>query len=426
MAATPAFSIVRRDLIRFVRSPVRTALMFSIPLAMAAIFALVFGGSNGPEITLRVLVFNEDEGPLGRFIQGAGQQQPADAGARLEVVPVGEEGYQMMEDGEASALVHVPAGFSDDYLAGRPVALEVVKNPSQAFLPQVVEEGVSLGAVVLSQASLAFRPELDTLQTFFSEEGVPPSADVAVLAAGINDRFAQVERYVLPPVLTLESTTAERSPEEEGSADPWSGGSVSILAVFLPGLSVMGILFLAQAATRDILRERETGLLRHLLAAPVSVTDYLVGKCLSVLLVTSLGFGVLVLVGVAMGVTWGAPLAVIVLVLATSIGAAGTLLLLMSLVRTERQGDALTTIVIIVWSMVGGVFLPVTQIPELLLPISKSSLTYWASDGFLELILRSGTLTDVLPNVAVLIGSGVLFVSIGVWRLHRTISAGVR
>jgi ABC-2 type transport system permease protein len=306
------------------------------------------------------------------------------------------------------------------------VALEVVKNPSQAFLPQVVEEGVSLGAVVLSQASVAFRPELETVQALFSEEGAPPSADVAALAAGINDRFAQVERYVLPPVLTLESSTAKREPEEEGAAGSWSGGSVSILSVFLPGLSVMGILFLAQAATRDILRERESGLLRHLLAAPVSVTDYLVGKCLSVLLVTALGFGVLVVVGLALGVTWGPPLAVAVLVLATSIGAAGTLLLLMSLVRTERQGDALTTIVIIVWSMVGGVFLPVSQIPGFLLPISKSSLTYWASEGFLDLILHSGGLADVLPNVLVLTGIGVLFVAVGVWRLHRTIAAGVR
>ncbi len=425
MAPTPVLSILRRDLVRFARSPIRTALMFSIPLAMAAIFALVFGGSSGePTITLQVLLFNEDEGPLGRLLQGLGQQQPADAGARLEVIPVGAEGYAMIEKGDASALVHVPATFSEDFLVGRPVTLEVVKNPSQAFLPQVVEEGVGLGAVILSEASRMFRDELATFHDLLARDEVPPSAEVAVLAAGFNDRLAQLERYLLPPVLTLESATAE--PTGEAAVNPTSGDSVSILSLFLPGLSVMGILFLAQAATGDILQERESGLLRHLLAAPVSVADYLTGKCLSVVLVSALGFAVLVAVGLAVGVTWGSPVAVVVLVATTALAAAGTLLLLTSLARTGRQADAVTTIVIIVWSMVGGTFLPISQIPSFLLPISRCSLTYWATDGFLELTLRGGTLADVVPNAAVLAGCGTLLVAIGVWRLHRQISAGVR
>ncbi len=71
----------------------------------------------------------------------------------------------------------------------------------------------------------------------------------------------------------------------------------------------MGILFLAQSATRDILRDREAGLLRHLLTAPVSPGDYLLGKCLSVLLVTAAGFALMTVVGSAMGVAWGPPLA---------------------------------------------------------------------------------------------------------------------
>ena len=69
----------------------------------------------------------------------------------------------------------------------------------------------------------------------------------------------------------------------------------------------MGILFLAQSATRDILRDREQGLVRHLLTAPVSTADYVRGKGLSVLLVTTAGFAVLVAIGLAAGVRWGLP-----------------------------------------------------------------------------------------------------------------------
>ncbi len=409
-------SIVRRDLTRYRRSPLRTALLFALPLTMAGIFALAFGG-GASDISIRVLIHDQDQGLLSRLLNGATGNPDIDQ--RLELVPVGEEGYEMIERGEASALVSIPAGFSDDYLLGRPTTLTVIKNPAQRFLPQVIEEGVGAGAVVLSQASRVLAPEFAQLHGMMSSDAVPESALVAALSVNTTDKLRAIQRYALPPIVALESVTLSKEAEAEAAAD------FSILSYFLPGLSIMGILFLAQGATRDILRERETGLLRHLLTAPVTVPEYLVGKCLSVLLVTSLGFAVLVAMGVAAGATWGSPLAVAGLVLASSLAASGTLLLIMSLVGSERQGDAVTTVVIIVWSLLGGAFIPVSQMPDFLLPLSQTTLTYWATDGFLALIVDSAGLAEILPNLAVLSLVGSLFLGIGAAMLRRRISAGV-
>ena len=90
--------------------------------------------------------------------------------------------------------------------------------------------------------------------------------------------------------------------EEGGEGE---GGSFNVLAFVLPGFSIMGILFLAQSATRDILVDRETGMLRHLLTAPVNATDFLIGKCLSVFAVTALGFVIFILIGIAGGLLGG-------------------------------------------------------------------------------------------------------------------------
>jgi hypothetical protein len=46
-----ALQILRRDLIRYWRNPLRTLLLFSLPLVMTAIFALAFG-SGGAESDL--------------------------------------------------------------------------------------------------------------------------------------------------------------------------------------------------------------------------------------------------------------------------------------------------------------------------------------------------------------------------------------
>ena len=67
-----AVEIVRRDLVRYWRNPVRTALLFALPLVMSAIFALVFGGGGTDQITIKVLLFDDDDSLLSVLLEGAG------------------------------------------------------------------------------------------------------------------------------------------------------------------------------------------------------------------------------------------------------------------------------------------------------------------------------------------------------------------
>jgi ABC-2 type transport system permease protein len=409
-------AIVRRDFVRYRRNPVRTALLFALPLVMAAIFTLVFGGGGPDDITIDVLLWDEDESLLSLLAQGAAGA--GDDDGQLDIRAVGEEGLEMMERGEASALIHIPLGFTDDYLLGRPAAIGLVKNPSEFFLPQVVEEGVGVGAAVLSASSRVFRSELEQIHGLMQTDEFPSDAVVAGLSSGFNSELAGLENIVFPPAITLETTTVKDASEEE---DP----DVPVLAFFLPGLAVMGVLFLAQSATRDILRDREAGLLRHLLTAPVTPRDYLLGKCLSVILVTAVGFGLITAAGTALGVSWGPPLAAGLLILATAVACSGTLLVIMSLVGSERQGDALTTIVIIVWSMLGGAFIPLDQMPAFLRPFSATTLVFWSTDAFNDLILRGQGLAAIVPNLAVLLGAGSVFLALGATILGRRIRRGI-
>ncbi|MCD4749154.1 MAG: ABC transporter permease [Thermoanaerobaculales bacterium] len=411
-----ALRIVLRDLKRLIRNPVRTALLFALPLMLAGIFTLVFGGDGGDGISIRVLVYDEDDGIVSRLLQGVGSAPEMDQ--KLELVPVGVEGFEMMERGEASALVHLPAGFSKTFLDGEPTTIQLLKNPAERFLPQVVEEGVGIGAEILSEGSRIFRPELETIGKLLDSKVFPADLAVAGIASGVNAKLRGLDKWLFPPVIDLETITIT-SPDTDAA----NGGG--ILAFFLPGLAMMGVLFLAQNATRDILQDRESGLLRHLLTAPVSPGDYLMGKCLSVLVVTVLGFVFLIGIGSLAGVDWGSPLNTAALILAASLGATGTLLLIMSLVGTERQGDALSTIVIMVWCLVGGAFFPLSQMPSFLESVSKSTLVYWAVDGFQKTLQTGAGLAEILPNLLILTGFGMGFLLIGAFVLRRRMAQGV-
>jgi len=411
-----ALAIVRRDLVRYLRNPVRTAMLFAVPLMLSGIFALVFGGGGVEQISIKVLLFDEDDSLLSKLLDGAGGSSAADQ--RLEIVSVGDEGYEMMERGEASALIHLPKGFSSDYLAGRPTTIDVVKNPSERFLPKVVDEGVGVGAVALSAGSRVFRSELEQIGGFVDSEDFPTDLAVASVSTGFNQKLKRFERFVMPPVIELETVTLSEATEGDDAT------TLDILAYFLPGFSVMGILFLAQSATRDILRDRDQGLVRHLLTAPVTAADYVRGKSLSVLLVTTAGFAVLVAIGVAAGVRWGYPPAAAAMVVASAVMASGVLLVITSFVGSERQGDTLATIVIMVSSMLGGAFVPISQMPAFIRPVAASTPVFWSVDGFSKLTLGGGGFADIAVNLAVLLGVGGSCMVIGSLLLQRKLERG--
>lgn len=409
------WALIKRDLVRMIRNPVRTALLFAFPLMLAGIFTLVFGGEPGESISITMLVYDEDQGLVGRFLGGAATSEEMDE--RLNLIPVGPEGFEMMEQGRASALVHIPEGFSKSLLKGDPTTIRVVKNPSERFLPQLVEEGTRIGASVLSVGSRVFRQELDTISTLSDREGFPSDAAVGMVAEGFNGKLKSLDRWLFPPLIELETTTVTESMD--------SAKSLSILAYFLPGLSVMAVLFLAQNSTRDILLERESGLLRHLLTGPVSAADYILGKCLSVILIGSIGFLILIVVGLVSGVDWGSFSTTIALVLAAALVAAGSMLLISSIVETDRQSDALSTIVIMLWCMLGGAFVPVSQFPGFLEPVARLTPVYWVVDGFTQAMTVGAGLPDLTTHLVVLAASGFAMLLVGATLLHRRMQRGL-
>ncbi|MEX1310313.1 MAG: hypothetical protein AB1Z65_07840, partial [Candidatus Sulfomarinibacteraceae bacterium] len=83
-------AILRRDLNRYRRNPARTALLFSLPLVMASVFALVFGGGGVDAISIRVLLWDEDDSIFSMLAGGAANSSVSESD--IDLVPVGPEG----------------------------------------------------------------------------------------------------------------------------------------------------------------------------------------------------------------------------------------------------------------------------------------------------------------------------------------------
>ena len=395
-------TLLRKDLVLRWRSPVSTLVMLLFPFMMAGLIGAVSSGSGSEGLPpIKMLLLDREDGFLGNFLAGA--TPPDDAELRLDVVKVGEEGFAMMEDGQASGMLIIPENFTEDLLDGRPVTLEFLRNPQESIKPEILEQGLQVVATYLDVAVKALGSELSRLDGMFDADEMPPVMVVTSLIGEFYEEVRKAERYLFPPVITLGTE------KEEGAPRPNLFGYVLVM------VSVMSVLFVAIRAVTDLYEDARTGMLRRQLSTPIPVGMLVASK-----LVFAVLFGVLVMVillvaGALLGwfdgmtdLPW-----IFVHTVAFALAAGGLMTVLVALVRTEKQAGLLSWIVVMVMSAVGGSFFPAEFMPAGIRGLSQFTLNYWAVEGYLDLIVRGDGMAAALPATLVLAAVGVVLAVAG-------------
>jgi ABC-2 type transport system permease protein len=185
-------------------------------------------------------------------------------------------------------------------------------------------------------------------------------------------------------------------------------------------MAIFFLFFTTGFASRSLLAEREQGTLPRILASPVRKTSVIVGKAISgfVLGVVSVAvmFGSL---GLLFDVSWGDPLALVVLTVVTVLAVMGLTALVQLLTKTNEQADALSSAVAAGLAMVGGNFFPIFQLPEVIQRISLLTPNGWALRGFTDVAYDGATLADLGPHIAVIAAFAVVTGGIAFMRAQR-------
>lgn len=407
--------LMRKDFIRRYRSPISTLVMLAFPFMMAGLIGSVSGGSGQSGITeLKVLLLDREDGILGGFLTGGAP--PEGEQVKLEIVKVGEEGFDRMERGEASAMLVIPENFTDDLLAGREVTLELVRNPTESIKPEIVEQGVEVLATYLDVAVKALGPELAQVRALFETDGMPSMITVTGLAGALYQQAAKAQTYLFPPVVTIATQ------KEEGAPRP------NLLGYILVMVSVMSVLFVAIRAVTDLYEDARTGMLRRQMSTPLPVRAIVASKLAFAVIFGMTVMLVLLLVGTLLG--WFEELQrsgwVLLHTAAFSLAAGSMMTVVVALVRTEKQAGILSWIVVMVMSVAGGSMFPAEFMPAPIQAFSRFTLNYWAVNGYLDLIVRGGTLQEALRATAILGGVGVVLGAVGLPLMQRRLREVLR
>ncbi|MEX1072023.1 MAG: ABC transporter permease [Anaerolineales bacterium] len=386
----------------------RSAFIFGVlmPVIFTAVIGLGmrgFGPDEGPPIW-RVAVVDNDNGA---FSQQLIERLDAEESLEAEALDA-ETAAAELESGDASAILILPADLSEQLQTGEASTLEFRMNVQEPQAAQVVEQAILAAlfqvssSIDIANTSLRVAERMD----LFAQPDAP-SEEVYFQDSLEAADEAQNEE----PPITLESSQLTRL----------EGTEVNIPIGFQqssPGIAVMFAMFFIVGGAASILLEREQGTLRRLLTAPVTKVTILGGKLLGVFIAGIIQFTILVAAGQFLfGVPWGqSPLALLVMVVSFSFAITALGMLISALMRTYAQVDAMSTLLILPLSGLGGAMWPIEIVPDFMQKIALWLPTGWAMRGFQDIIVRGLGLQDVLLEGGVLILFGIVFLAIGVWR----------
>ncbi len=403
MNARFLWAAVRKDLRRMRRDPLSLAMSLGIPLVLVTLITLVFGGQQAVPQG-RLLVADEDQSILSQVLISAFNREPLSKMVVTETTAKAD-GLRRMDSGDASALLIIPQGFQTAFLKNQPTQLQLVKNPAQAILPNIIEETLSIavdgGFYLQREAAIPLRSLTAMRQ--------PSDQTVAQMSVAFNQFGRSLAKYLNPSLIGLEMNVTSEERQNQGVA-----------AIFLPAMIFMGLLFISNSHALDIWKEQSWGTLRRLATTPVSLGTLLGGRLISLAVILS---GV-ALAGVA-GMRWFAQVHVASVLLATLwlvlSGMAFYLLLATITVYApnQRAANVIENLVIFPLALMGGSFFPFEMMPDWMARIGRFTPNGWAVIEFKALVAGTAHAKDLAIGAAYLaVGGSVLFL-ITVNRMRR-------
>ncbi len=445
-------TILRITYLRLSNNPLELLLIFVMPVIFFSIFATIFshGIASGTDKKIRVGWIWSQETSLGKelltFLQ---------ANSSLEVSSVADEPNEDHQDDEAltarilqaqqtgqyDLIVKLPPSFpheldtqSDPHSC--PVSLITDgQNPlAVAMVSSIVRGFFSQKSAALAVAALMKnRPRPD--QTHSVGEGastptVKPSAPGSKPAfedvRNPDDVFvAHEEAPWIDPKQTemigspSRLSAAPLSPETDEKTEvvdllietPQAVGQVNPrIAMFAAGIAVLFLLFSATGHAATLLEEVESGTLDRILVSQAGLFHILVGKWLAILTLGCLQVTVMFLWAEAvfriqLAQHW---LGFCVMTVSTSAATASFAMFLASLCHSRAQLSAVSTVIILSMSAVGGSMIPRFAMSDRMKEVGKWSFNAWALDGFQKVFWFQSPLSSLQMEVTVLLGSAAL------------------
>jgi ABC-2 type transport system permease protein len=396
-------------------------MLFAMPAVLVFVVCLVQEKVLNP--TTRVLVIDNDKGVIGKTIsEGLGSSTYIDVETRSETgISGGTEAKRAVNRGDYQFSIVIPQGCT-------------------GFIHKQVDNFVSM--VVTSPSNSIARPQPPpdnqgpgTVTVYF-DPSVQGGFRTAILSSLSKVLLCMEYQIKLDQLISLGKPGL---PKTHGGINkdafnfvPWLGIQETYATEFgfitmptsvqqnVPAWALFGIFFISVPMAGSLIKERDSKTLDRLMSMPVSGFTLLTGKIMAYILVCGVQFSMIYMIGKFLlplagtqpFVMGNQPLAIALIVVATTMAATGYGIMLGSVARTYEQTAVIGPISIVIAAALGGVMVPVYLMPEPMQTLSKISPFSWALDGFYDIFLRGGDLNAVVPEAVSLFTFSAITITI--------------
>jgi len=410
--------IIRTAMVSLRRDRAALALSFILPITFFSIFAVIFAGRRDTVPKITVIVVDEDQSQVSReLVKGLEREgslvirtRPA---SNNKGVQPGEYTASAAEAavkaGDVPVALIVPHGFGENPISFR--------NGQDRPTIQLLKDSIDMVAWQMV-AGLLQKVAMTSMPAVMAEQGLQ-SADQFV--GGFTPEQRKHMDAGLEQLRQYENAGAT-------SNGPGSGGIIAVttravvgenknnpmVSFYAAAIGVMFLLFTASGAAGALLDEADSGTLERVLSSRVTMTTLLAGK---LAFNSLLAFSQLVLMFVWAWAVFKLDFlnhipgfVVMGVCTAFAVGAFG--MLLASICRTRAQLGALSTLVILIMSSVGGSMFPRFLMPAAMQKAGLLTINAWAIDGFTKVFWRDEPVSHLWPQVLVLLTIGVVLFAI--------------
>lgn len=419
------FNIVRTALIALKRDRASLALSFILPIAFFSIFAFIFGGQHDSTPKIKVIVVDEDQSRASReLVQGLEREsslvistRPSSKNKTAERLPdyTAATAEAAVKAGDAPVALIIPTGFGQNPISFGPdttgPGIQLLNDASDTIAPQMV-------AGLLQKCAMTAMPAV------MAEQGMKYTGEYI---GGLTPEQRKRMDTNLDELRQLENAR-DASGQIAASSGLNGGGVIAVksravvgenkrnpmVSFYAAAIGVMFLLFTASGSAGSLLDEAESGTLERVLSSRVTMTKLLAGK---LTFNTLLAFTQLIVMFLWAWAVFKLDFfnhlpGFTVMGLSTAFAVAAFGMLLASACHTRAQLGALSTLLILVMSSIGGSMFPRFLMPAAIQKAGLFTINAWAIDGFTKVFWRDLPVQDLWPQVSVLLAIGIVLFAI--------------
>lgn len=399
---------LHKEILILVRDRGGLAMLFIMPLVLILIMSLIQDApfKDYQEAQIPLLLINKDDGQLGEAIS-RGLHDSRIFSITSEAQMTEQEALQLVTAGSYKLGVIIPVNATEA-LTNNAVAM-VKKSLHDLGLSEEEVQGVYEYPV---QIRILFDPASKrSLKTAVkgSLSKYASKIESQIILTSMSDQLKQITGEEAEIDLPAEGFVQV----EELNADSDEQAAIYSNSVQhnVPAWTIFAMFFIVIPLATNIIKERDEGALARLKTLPGSFRVLFTGKFIAyffvcivqLILMLAVGVFILPLLGLATLQLGSNIMALALISFSIAFAAIGYGLMVGTLFNTHQQAAVFGSISVVIMAALGGIWVPSYVMPEMMQNVGRLSPLNWGLEGFNDIFLRGGGMSEIYVESLLLI-----------------------